>query len=348
MVSKKGLSLFRTLLLALLLFPTFISSRPARAANAAYTAADLMAAVQALRAANGLPPLIVDSAIMAAAQGHSDYQASIGTWSHVGAGGTHAVDRIKAAGFGGGATVYASENVAITNNRTGIDVVLYQYWSDYDHWNTMTNPRYIYGGAGVTEKNGVIYYTLDTAYIAGQAGSSSGSGSSSSQTAATPSTPVPTVPLIVPIRTSTPKPDGSVIHPVGYGQTLINIAAAYNITIDALRKLNRMTSSSVLWAGQNLVIQPSNTVTPTPTKTLTPLPPTRTLTPTRTPTETPTATPTATLVPTVTLSPTATTPPLLALPDTLDDRRSLGTVIVVVCGVGLGLMVISLLRKKRS
>ncbi len=49
---------------------------------------DLIAAVNALRASNGLPPLQTDGSLMAAAQSHADYQASIGSWTHTGANGS--------------------------------------------------------------------------------------------------------------------------------------------------------------------------------------------------------------------------------------------------------------------
>lgn len=307
----------------------------------AYSGSDLLGAIQALRQSRGISLLIVDSSLMSAAQQHSDYQASIGIWSHAGAGGTRAVDRAKAAGYGGGATIYCSENVAMSNNKTGLDVVILQFWSDPDHWKTMTSTTYAYGGAGVTEKNGVVYYTVDTCYISGQ---SSGSGSSGLPVPGPNviKTPVPTVPLIVPIKKSTPQPDGSVVHPVGYGQALINIAAAYGIKLDDLRKINKMTASSVLWAGQKLVIQPAYTPTSTPSITPTNPPPTRT------PTLTPTQTPTITETPTITLSPTSTPQPLLALPETVDERHNLGTLIIAVCGVGLVLVMVGQFRKAKN
>ena len=77
-----------TILVAFLLVLAFANLTSPQTVQAAPSAADLIAAVQALRASKGLAPLIVEPTLMSAAQAHSDYQASIGTWSHVGAGGT--------------------------------------------------------------------------------------------------------------------------------------------------------------------------------------------------------------------------------------------------------------------
>ena len=336
-------------LLVFLLVMAFSNLIPPYIVQAAPSGSDLLAAIQALRQSHGLPPLIVNSALMSAAQQQSDYQASIGSWSHAGPGGSRAVDRAKAAGFGGGALIYASENVAMANNQTGLDVVILRYWGDPDHWKTMMSTLYINAGAGATEKNGVIYYTVDTAYIAGEATEpeSTVSGLPFPNPNVIRTSP-PLIPLIVPIRTSTQQPDGSIVHPVGYGQALINIAAAYGLKLDELRKVNKMNGSSMLWAGQKLVIQPAYTATPKPSKTPTSPPPTQTPTPTRTPTRTPTETPTVTITPTITLSPTPTLPPLLALPETLDDRHSLGTLIIAVCGVGLVLVVVGQARRGKN
>lgn len=305
------------------------------AAQAAVTPSDLMAAVQALRTSQGVAAFTVDAAIMAAAQAHSEYQASIGTYSHYGPGGSRAVNRVQAAGFGVGATVYCSENVAVANTRTGLDVVLYQYWGDPDHWNTMTNPRYFNAGAGVAEKNGLYYYTLDACYIAGSAPAATASSGSGQV-----NTPKPTVPLIVPIRTSTPNADGSIVHPVGYGQALSSIASAYGVKVDDIRKYNPVLGIRGLWVGDKLVIQVSSTPTRTPTRTLTPVPPTRTSSPTATPSQTPSATPTASE------TPTATPPPLIPPVDSV-NRQTLGIAIIAVCGVGLLLVVIGQVIKKK-
>ncbi len=296
----------------------------------AVTGADLMAAVQALRAKQGLPPLIVDAAITYAAQRHSEYQASIGTYSHIGEGGTRAKDRAIAAGFGAGATIWMSENVAMANNRTGLDVVLYSYWGDFDHWNTMTNPQYIYGGAGAAEKDGVIYYTLDTGYIA---------GGTTQATYAAQLPALPTIPRVMPVVTSTTMPNGAVIHVVQDGQTLIGIASGYKIPLADLKTANKLFSD-IIYTGQKLVITPSAVPSLTPTVTLTPRP-TQTVTPTLLPTRTPTVTPTATL------SPTPTRAPFLPALE-LIDRQTLGLGIVAVCAIGLVLVMISQVRKKKE
>lgn len=54
----------------------------------------------------------VNKALMASAQAHSDYQAEIGQVTHSGQGGSRPRDRAIAFGYGGGATVYVSENIA--------------------------------------------------------------------------------------------------------------------------------------------------------------------------------------------------------------------------------------------
>jgi LysM repeat protein len=195
----------------------------------------------------------------------------------------------------------------------------------------------------VAEKNGAVYYTLDTCYIAGQA--PPGGYGTVPASGPTP-TRVPTQPLIVPVRTSTPMPDGSVIHPVGYGQALYSIASAYGVKVEDIRKFNTMLGIRGLWVGDKLLIQPANSPTPKATVTPTSPPPTRTPTLTRslTPTRTPTATITETPLPTE--PPTPTTPPLIPALDSI-DHRDLGTAIIAVCGLGLVLVVVAQLRKSK-
>jgi len=319
-------------LLAILL----INPTPARAAAPAASPYDLIAAVNGWRASAGLPPYNPDGALMAAAQAHSEYQASIGTWSHAGAGGTYEWDRAAAAGYGGGQAIKCDEAVAIASPANGVDYVVYTLWNDYDHRDlVLLNPNYTDVGAGAVEKDGLIYYTLDACYT--------GSGGNYVPPASSnPSTPVATRQAIVAIQTSTPNPDGSVIHKVQFGQTMWGIAIEYGMKITEIAGLNNLDPTSpVIWPGQDLLIRPSSTPTVTVSPTATTPPPTRTPKPSVTPTPTrPTATPT--------LSPTPTRQPFLSgLPVFKpDNSRVMGMVMIIICGIGLVAVLIGSLRSK--
>jgi LysM repeat protein len=50
----------------------------------------------------------------------------------------------------------------------------------------------------------------------------------------------------VPVVLSTARPDGDVIHEVKYGQTLWSIAIEYGTTIEQIKRLNNLTSDTVV------------------------------------------------------------------------------------------------------
>ena len=79
--------------------------------SASSSPSEVIQLVNQLRRANGLPRYEVNSALMAAAQAHSEYQAAIGSVTHTGAGGTRPRDRAIAMGYGGGGSVFVSENI---------------------------------------------------------------------------------------------------------------------------------------------------------------------------------------------------------------------------------------------
>jgi len=91
------------------------------------------------------------------------------------------------------------------------------------------------------------------------------------------------------IMTSTPNSDGSVVHVVQSGESLISIADAYKVSVAEIKALNGLTSDDI-YPGDTLIIRPAPTPGPTSTATgtATSTPePTYTLRPTRTPTSTP-------------------------------------------------------------
>ena len=237
----------------------------------------LIDAVNQLRAANGLYAYSIDSILMDIAYGQSAYQAELGTWSHTGPGGTNETQRAVAAGYGSSGSVRCDENVAYGLNLSPQGAV--EMWMDPVHLAIMLSTRYVDAGAGAfTDANGRIYYTLDVCIKDGSApGPVVGAG-----------TPLPTYPPYFSVQTSTPNPDGTIIHKVRPGQTLIGIAKAYEIKLDELLALNNLKKDSLIYPNQELVVRtvPTPTETLLPTQSPTPPPPTPTRRSTRTPTPT--------------------------------------------------------------
>jgi len=213
--------------------------------------------INQLRSQRGLAPLLPDPALMQIAQQHSQYQASIGTWTHYSADGSRPRDRAIAAGFGNGAYIYISENVAYGTNMSIMETINGP-WNDNEHRNTMYGLNYKYIGAGVAYSGDLVFYTVDTGYYVGDP-------------APTPDYPVVSgtpsasvFPSAVPVIVSTPLSDGTIKHIVQGGQTLWTIAAVYNIPLEILNEINGFEPDTVLLPGDEVIIQPSYTPTSTP------------------------------------------------------------------------------------
>ncbi len=213
--------------------------------------------INQLRSQRGLAPLLPDPALMEIAQQHSQYQASIGKWTHISADGSRPRDRAIAAGFGNGATIYISENVAYGTNMSIMETINGP-WNDSLHHHTMYNPSAKYIGAGVAYSGNLVFYTVDTGYYFGDP-------APTPKYPAVSGTPSASVfPSAVPVIVSTPLSDGTVIHIVQSGQTLWTIAAVYNIPLEVLNQINGFKTDTVLLLGDEVIIQPSYTPTSTP------------------------------------------------------------------------------------
>lgn len=205
-----------------------------------FTAYDLLAAVNNLRASNGLAPYQTDGSLMAYAQEHSEYQARTGISTHIHSDGNSP-------------RVYGvTENIASGSiGFMTLDLVMYQIWADSIHMNTMIGYESGSAGVGIAVSGGEVYITLDvrpgtSASALPPNGSTEGTG------AISPASP----PIaLVPLTTATPNPNGSVVHLVGYGQSLWSIAIAYGVKIDEIRTQNGLVPGSTdIYAGQKLVI----------------------------------------------------------------------------------------------
>jgi uncharacterized protein YkwD len=314
-----GESQQRTLfgLFALVIAVVLTALAPAQGVSAqAGSASDLIAAVNAYRSTYGLAAYSVDGNLMSLAQAQSDYQASIGACTH---------DR--ADGSGPGDHGISAENVACGAGLT-VEGAIYGQWSDSLHTTTLLGPDTGRVGAGAAVKGGSVYYTLDVVRLTGSF------TARQAQQAGTPGTPAGTA---APLVTSTPNADGSIAHVVQYGETLIEIATAYGITLNELYSNNPGLDpkNPKYYAGQVLIIRLAFTATPNLSPTQTLKPPTSTVRPSRTATQVRTATATrgTTLTPAV---PTATPAPQ-RLP--LDDR-TIGYGFIVVSAAGLVFVII--------
>ncbi len=253
------------------------------------SASELIAAVNTLRASYGLAPYKVDPILMAVAQAQNNYSISIGSVTHYGPDGSRPRDQAIAAGYGGGATVFVSENI---QQGTGLSPsgAVHAWTGDDPHLNTMIGSNYRDVGAGAGERAGVHYYTLIAGYVAG--------GFSANSTVPAGGITLPGLTGVQPVyATVTPQPDGSIVHVVQTGQTLWTIAAVYNVPLDELLKRNNLTQYSFIHAGDRIVIQGAVTPTATLSPTYTPVPSTATLSE-ATATWRPSSTPRSTATPT--------------------------------------------------
>jgi LysM repeat protein len=225
------------------------------------SAYELIIAMNTLRVSYGLPALIEDPIVNAVAQSTAAIMAANNMSWHIG----DVRGRLAAAGYGGGGTVWATENFAVSSGGMGIDEIM-AAWADPDHMRPAVNPAYCHVGAGMSQaSNGRIYYILQAAYVSGQE-----CGSPSSSSGGTPgagAVPNPVSQLIIPVKIATPDPDGKVYHEVQAGQSFWAIAIAYQITIRDIEVWNNLSRTTPLQAGQRLFIPDENTVgyaTPTP------------------------------------------------------------------------------------
>lgn len=283
---------------------------------ATVSASEMISLVNSIRTGvYGLPALIEDSILDSTASSTAYQMAASGVCAHLGG----ARERIAAAGFGGGATIFATENMACATSAT-VDWIR-QVWADDVHMYPMVNASYTHIGAGTyTASSGTTYYVVHAAYIAGGSGSYTAATSSSGSSNTVATTDLSN--YVQPVITSTPNVDGDIYHIVQYGQSLYTIATWYGVTVGKIKELNTLTSDAI-YEGQKLLISILPTVTITPTRTATVPQPTRTQSPTSAP---------STPRPTMTATPTQK--PSLGSELAKIDRQYLGLGILVVSAIG--------------
>ena len=212
---------------------------------------NLILAMNTLRVAYGHPALIEDPIVDAVAQSTAATMAASNMSWHIG----DVRGRIASAGYGGGGTVWATENFAVYSGGTSIDVIM-ATWADPDHMRPAVTAEYCNVGAGVAQApNGSIYYILQAAYVSGrECGSSSSSSSGGTVQPGTTPNAVAAVPqLIMPVKIATADADGKVYHQVQMGQSFWSIAITYQITIHDLEVWNNVSRDTPLKVGSALI-----------------------------------------------------------------------------------------------
>ena len=157
--------LFLMILLIVIAAP--VASVAAKPARIVTDTSSLIAAVNALRAANGLPAYSVNDILMGTAQGQADFMSVNGV-SHYGYGGTRPYQRVLDAGYplagdlsqGG----FMSENIWAGLNLSVPEVIV-NWQGDAAHLNTMLSPNLQEIGAGVTLVGDYVYYVIDNVQI---------------------------------------------------------------------------------------------------------------------------------------------------------------------------------------
>lgn len=212
------------------------------------SANDLIAEVNALRIANGLPPYTVNPILMQVAQDQANYMAATGQVAHR----PGLTQRMLNAGYplagdlsqGG----FRAEN--ITGSSTAAQAVL-GWTRDAPHLNTMLSPNLTEIGAGVAKVGEKYYMVIECArpttgglpqvYTPNPGAVSTESFSPSD--------------FIVPITLSTPDETGMVFHEVQYGQSLWAIAIEYGVKIDEIRALNNLGPGTEIYQGDKLLVR---------------------------------------------------------------------------------------------
>lgn len=320
--------MLNTFISALLLAALTLSMIPPIPARAqAGSAMDLIQSVNAYRAQQGLAPYDVDGGLMSLAQSHSEYQASIEECTHSRVDGSSPGDH-----------GISAENIACGSNLSVSDAI-YGQWADQLHAATILGPTTGLVGAGTASAGSMVYYTLAVRRLSGDftyIPPANNTNNTDPSTNVDPAAQSPAQdPPGDPNATSTPNEDGSIAHVIKYGETLVDIANRYGMSLGDLIAINKLDPANpVYYENQVLIIRVAFTLTPYYTATYTPRPPTRTPMPSRTPRPTRTSGPESTPLPTR----TATREPVVQLPS-LEDlgpaRPLLAYTFIAISALGL-------------
>ncbi|MDX1437315.1 MAG: LysM domain-containing protein, partial [Anaerolineales bacterium] len=211
------------------------------------------------------------------------------------------------------------------------------------HLDTMLGSSSTEIGAGVATAGEFVYYTIDVGYVAESPGTAAGPTDPDGSTNPGGGGAVPGVSV------AAPAVDGSISHEVQAGETLIGVAVAYGITVEAIQELNELGLTTFIYPGDKLLIQPAYTPTPTATATVTATPPRPTRRPPPTATRTPTPPPVVAQLEPPSQDVGGEAFSVDSLVANLEEETDRGTLILGILGVAFLLLIVPVLlglRKK--
>jgi len=319
-MEKKAIALIM-LILAVLLLPVGSKAVDRDHMPTRTSAEELIAAVNALRAENGLAPYSPNPILMSIAQTHAEYILSSGVMTHYDANGLRPFERALQAGYAVAGDIYTnvgffSENIIGGSGVTAEQAV--EEWAVMDeaHLRTMISSELQDIGAGVAVSGYTYIYVIDC-------GLSTGGMPRAFTPPATYKTPIVTQ---VP---PTPNEDGSVSYIIQPNDTLLGIAIKFGMSLDAIYALNGLTEDSIIYPGDAILLSPGFTATPTLL--------------TSTPTERPSITPWPTSTPTIVL---ASETPIPDSPSGLPASAAGSAVAIIIIAALVFAAILSLTGKK--
>jgi LysM repeat protein len=145
---------------------------------------------------------------------------------------------------------FRSENITSGNETKSAQDAVNGWTGDAPHLTTMISSDLTEIGAGVSINAGRVYYVIDCALP-----TTNGLAQPAAATAiAAAPTLSPGGGVVFPVVLSTPNANGDIIHEVKAGQSLWQIAIAYETKIDEIKRLNNLFTNDI-YPGEKLVIR---------------------------------------------------------------------------------------------
>ena len=235
------LSHYRICIIALAFAAVLFGLLP-RVAMAQDASQQILDAINAARAENGLAPLVTNALLSQAAQGHVDDMINNYVYGHYGSDGSTVHMRVARTGYS--STPWVSENWVSASSPAGA----MRWWmGDYIHRVNILTPRWVEVGIGVGIRGSEMIFV--TVFSAGGGANSDTAAIAAASEQAQEAAPPPSVRIE---QVNVP-PEG-LDYTVSGGDTLLGIGLRYGLPWERIAEANGMDERTLLQIGQTLRI----------------------------------------------------------------------------------------------